>query len=122
MRLLTFQIEGYRLAVPAQAVVSVGRPYSQGQVQPLDIRCGLGLKPSPDPGLPKVTCRRKKSMGEFSVDRVLDLEDCAESQIKPWPRILGGRRLFEGVAVIDGMLFFILDLEALAEMGERTER
>lgn len=122
MRFLTFQIGGHRLAVPAESVASVGKPYRKEKVRPVDIRRRLGAGPSADEGQPVITCRHRRSLLEFPVDRVLNLEEYLSDQLGPWPAVLSFNRLFKGVAELDGALFFLLDLEAATGEAGRAKR
>lgn len=122
MRFLTFQIGGHRLAVPAESVAAVGKPYRKEKVRPVDIRRRLGAGPSGDEGQPVITCRHRKSLVEFPVDRVLNLVDCRQDQLKTWPGTLRANRLFRGVADLEGLLFLLLDLEAVSAEAGRARR
>lgn len=122
MRLLTFQIDGHRLAVPSEAVASVGRPYTKEKVHPLDVRRKLGGQSRQESGLPVITCRIKKMLVEFSVDRVLNLGEYPDAILKPWPLALKHNRLFGGVADLEAGLHLILDLQALSSETGRSKR
>ncbi len=122
MRLLTFQIDGHRLAVPAEAVASVGRPYKKEKVHPVDVRVRLGGRAGEEAGQPVITCRVGRRLIEFAVDRVLNLGEYSEGRIRPLPSALAGGRLFRGVADLDTGLFLMLDLEALSPHQGRSGR
>lgn len=122
MRLLTFQIGGHRLAVPAEAVASVGRPYTKEKVHPVDVRGRLGGRSGVGGGQPVITCRAGRRLLEFEVDRVLNLGEYPEGRLRPWPSVLGPSRLFKGVADLESGLFLMLDLEALSSQPRRAGR
>lgn len=122
MRLLTFQIDGHRLALPAEAVASVGRPYAKEKVHPVDVRGKLGGKPGGGEGQPVITCRVGKRLLEFAVDRVLNLGEYPEGRLKPWPSALGASGLFKGVADLEAGLFLMLNLEGLSSQSGRARR
>ncbi|GEM_PF-7116022 len=122
MRFLTFEIDGHRLAVPAEKVASVGKPYAKEKVRQVDVRRRLGGGQAPEEGHPVITCRLKRRLVEFPVDRVLNLEDYLDSQLKPWPEALRENGLFKGVVDLDGGLFFLLDMEVILEEAGRARR
>lgn len=122
MRFLTFEIASHRLAVPAESVASVGKPYRKEKVRPVDIRRRLGAGPSGESGQPVITCRVGRRLVEFAVDRVLNLGEYPEKHLKPWPSALGSSRLFKGVADLEAGLFLMLDLEALTSQPGRARR
>jgi chemotaxis signal transduction protein len=122
MRFLTFEIGGHRLAVPAENVVSVGRPYAKEKVHSTDVRRLLGAGSGDEAGPQVITCRVRKKLVEFPVDRVLNLEECRDQQIKPWPAALSGHSLFKGLVDLKGSLFLILDLEPVSAEAGRIRR
>lgn len=122
MRLLTFQIDGHRLAVPAEGVASVGKPYGKERTHPVDLRRRLGGRTAGGPGGAVITFRARRRLLEFAVDRVLNLEDGLETRLKPWPAALGPSRLFKGIIDLEGALYFLLDLESVSGEAGRAKR
>ena len=122
MRILTFEIGGHRLAIPADAIDSVGKQSSQSRAQALDLRRCLGLGPSSGQSNVAIIFHHGKKTWEFIADRVLNLEEYREDEIKPWPRTLGYHRLFSGILTLEGGIFLMLNLETISACGGRTKR
>lgn len=108
--------------MPAEAVASVGKPYSKEKVHPVDVRGKLGGKAGGGEGQPVITCRVGKRLVEFAVDRVLNLGEYPEGRLRPWPSVLCSTSLFKGVADLEAGLFLMLDLEALSPQSGRARR
>lgn len=118
MQLLTFQVGGYLLAVPARTVLSVGREGSEADgTGPAN--ASVDLSAIIDPGgvragqRPVIRYRDGARTVELLVDRILALEHCADSAIQPWPGLLRSLSMFTGAAVIGDRLFQVIDFGAI---------
>jgi chemotaxis signal transduction protein len=122
MRLLTFQIGDYKMALPSEAVTAVGKPFRDGTVRQVDLFKRVGVRPGSGAVRPAITCSLGDALYEFTVDRILNLEDYQFGQLKPWPRALPDAGLFSGVVDIGATLFLIISIDQMGAVGHRAKR
>lgn len=122
MRLLTFQIDNYKMALPSESVTAVGKPYRAGTVRQVDLFKRVGARPGPGAEHPTITCSLGNAFYEFTVDKILNLEDYQFGQMKPWPKVLPNAGIFSGVADIGDTLFLIISIDRMGVEGRRAKR
>jgi len=122
MRLLTFQISGYKMALPSEAVTAVGKPFREGKVHQVDLFKRVGARPGPGADHPAITCSLGDALYEFTVDKILNLEDYQFGQLKQWPKVLPDAGIFSGVVDIGDTLFLIISIDRMGVGGHRAKR
>jgi chemotaxis signal transduction protein len=124
MRYLTFLIGDVRLGIKVDAVSSVRKGASDqsgsgGQSKAVALARALGITQSAAAGQAVIVCRKGNDVYELKVDRVLDLENVAEGNLRPWPSSLNFIGAYEGIILVDQQLFFTLNLDNVAGKKKR---
>ncbi len=140
VQLLTFELAGRRLAVPADVLTEVVRTVAvaplprappiiegvidvRGALVPvLDIRQRFGLPPrglTPDQHL--IIARTGPRLVALRVDRALDLVEVDADAVEPVDQVAPGAEYLRGIAKLAEGLLLIHDLESFLSLDEARQ-